>query len=204
MRATQAYADLREMRQAVVTTREAAARLGLPAHAVVKTLNRLARDGVILKISRGLWALSRRIDPLALPEHLTAPYPSYVSLWSALHRHGMIDQIPREIYVASLDRSKRIKTSVGGFVIQHIHPSLFGGFVTTDGAKIATPEKGLFDTVYLSGARGRRSMQFPELELPPGFSDDTVLEWVSRIPSRRLRTLVGNRLETILSAATRE
>jgi predicted transcriptional regulator of viral defense system len=29
--------------------------------------------------------------------YLTAPRPAYVSLWSALARHGMIDQIPRSI-----------------------------------------------------------------------------------------------------------
>jgi hypothetical protein len=47
-------------------------------------------------------------------------------------------------------------------------------------------------------------MRLPELELPPGFSDDAVLEWVSRITSRRLRTLVGEHLKGVLSGATRE
>ncbi|MDQ7859453.1 MAG: hypothetical protein QN174_11555 [Armatimonadota bacterium] len=204
MRTTQAYAHLLAMGRPVVTSREAAARLRVPAHVAVKILNRLARDGVTIKVSHGVWALSGAIDPWLLPEHLTAPYPSYVSTWSALYRHGMIDQIPREVYVVSLDRSKRVKTAVGTFVVQHVHPRLFGGFLIADGAKVATPEKALLDTVYLAGARGRRFMRLPELELPPRFRDGAVLTWVRRIPSRRLRTLVGDRLQSLLAGATRE
>lgn len=204
MRTTAAYAELLRLRRPVLTTGEAAARLRLPRFAASQILRRLADDGIVLQIRRGLWALTREVDPYALPEHLTAPYPSYISMWTALYRHGMIDQIPREIYVASLDRSKMIKTPVGNFVIQHLTPGLFGGFETRDGVRMATPEKGLFDTVYLAGARGERFARLPELELPSRFADKEVRRWVKRIPSSRLRTLVGRQLVRILAGAERE
>lgn len=204
MRATAAYAELLRFRRPVLTTSEAAARLRLPGFAASQILRRLADDGIVVQIRRGLWALNREIDPYALPEHLTAPYPSYISIWTALYRHGMIDQIPREIYIVSLDRSKRIRTPLGIFVIQHLTPGLFGGFETRDRVRMATPEKGLFDTVYLAGSRGERFARLPELELPSGFAERELRRWVKRIPSSRLRTLVGRQLGRILAGAERE
>ena len=49
--------------------------------------------------SAGLWATDLSLDPLRLPEYLTAPLPSYVSFQSALFFHGMISQIPNVIVV---------------------------------------------------------------------------------------------------------
>lgn len=204
MRATEAYADLLRLKRPVVTTGEVAARLRIAKPTASKLLRRLAADGVITRIRRGLWALTSSPDPSLLPESLTAPYPSYVSTWTALYRHGMIDQIPREIYIASVDRSKRIKTPVGMFIVQHVTPDLFGGFQASNGTRVATPEKALFDTVYLAESRGKRFASLPELDLPSGFDEAELGRWVQRIASSRLRTLVAQRLNEILTHAERE
>jgi hypothetical protein len=106
----------------------------------------------------------------------------------------MIEQIPRRISVASLDRAKRIVTSVGTYAIHHLAPEVFGGFRgTEESGYLATPEKALFDTVYIRAAAGSRAF-FPELSLPPGFDPSQLREWTGRIESPRLRTLVARRL----------
>lgn len=204
MRATEAYAELLRLERPVVTTGEVAARLRVPKYTASSVLRRLERDGIVMRIRRGLWALGRQLDPYALPECLTAPYPSYVSLWTALYHHGMIDQVPRDTYIASVDRSKRIRTPVGTYVIHHLHPDLFGGFSARGGVRMATPEKALFDTVYLALSRGRRFARLPEVELPSDFNDAEVRHWVAQIPARRLRTLVGRQVEKVLAEAERE
>lgn len=142
-------------------------------------------------------------DRLTLPEHLTAPHPSYVSLQSALYRRGMIDQIPEVVYAVSTGRSARIKTSLGAFSVHHIPPELFGGFesLPDSGVKLALPEKALIDLLYLSGTPLRLFRSLPELELPPRFKTSLAHEWTRRIPSPRLRALVERRFDEVVKAA---
>jgi len=53
---------------------------------------------------------------------LTAPFPAYISFWSALHRHDMIEQIPRQTSVASLDRTRTVTTTIGAYSIHRSNP----------------------------------------------------------------------------------
>ncbi|MEX2204576.1 MAG: hypothetical protein WD965_10880 [Actinomycetota bacterium] len=155
------------------------------------------------RLRHGLWALVSDINPMSVPPHLTAPYPAYVSFWSALARHGMIDQVPRKIYVASLDRTRLIPTAVGTYSIHHLAPEVFGGYDGTENTGyLATPEKALFDTVYVGAPRGGK-VSLPELELPADFHEGKLDEWTSHIARPRLRTLVADRLVRALDQAAR-
>ena len=151
---------------------------------------------------KGLWALAERPDPQALHEYVTAPYPSYLSLQTALHAHGMIAQIPSLIYLVSLARSGRVQTGLATYSVHHVRAELFRGFDSMEsGIKLAQPEKALIDFLYLSPTRGRLFGALPELELPRGFSRAAAWEWARRIPSARLRTVVERRLGAVLDAA---
>jgi len=202
MNAREALGRLRSLHVSAATTADAAAVLRVSTAAASLTLRRLASSGLVTPVRRGVWALSDRPDPLALAEYVTAPYPSYVSLQTALYRRGMITQIPSMIYLVSLARSARIQTKVGTYSVHHIGPELFGGFEydPASGTKVALAEKALFDFLYLSPTRGRLFTALPELELPRGFRRSTVREWVDRIPSRRSQAIVEHRLDEALEA----
>jgi predicted transcriptional regulator of viral defense system len=196
MNAAEALGRLYDLRAPIVTTAEGAALLGGSIDAANKTLKRLAKAGLVLPLRRGLWGVGKSIDPLLLPDYVTAPYPSYVSLQSALYLHGMISQIPQVTYVVSLDRTQRIRTSVGTLSIHRVAPGFFGGFeLRESGVKLATPEKALLDVFYLSGTRSRLFAALPELELPQSFRFREARAWLGKIPSKRLRTVVAARLE---------
>lgn len=204
MRTTDAYGDLLEMGGAALTTREAAARWRIEQRAAGQRLRALERAGLVLRLRRGLWALDPNIKSAVVPPFLTAPFPAYVSLQSALYRHGMIEQIPRQVFVASLDRTQRIQTAIGVFQVHHLAPEVFGGFEGTEETGfLARPEKAIFDTVYVRAAH-RGQAHFPELILPPDFDDSQLESWTARIPAQRLRTLVGRHLAEALSHAERE
>ena len=98
-------------------------------------------------VRKGVWALAERPDRLALIEYVTAPYPGYLSLQSALYQHGMIEQIPSMIYVVSLARSARIETRIGTYSVHHVQPAFFDGYESPpdSGVKLALPEKALVD-----------------------------------------------------------
>lgn len=204
MSTTDALGDLLRMDGAIVTTREAAARWKVDQRVAGQRLRALERGGLVRRIRRGLWALDPQIKPGVVPPFLTAPFPAYVSLQSALYRHGVIEQIPSQIFVASLDRTQRIETSVGTYQIHHLAPEVFGGF---DGSEetsyLARPEKAIFDTVYVTAAH-RGQAHFPELTLPADFDDAELKQWTSRIPSKRLKTLVSRHLDEALGYAERE
>lgn len=201
MKAALVVARLRGLGVPAVTTSDAAAALGLSIEATSQALGRLAAAGVVKKVRKGLWTVAEKVDPLALAEYVTRPYPSYVSLQTALYLHGMIDQIPAVIYVVSLGRTAKVRTGVGSFSVHRVAPEFFGGALQDQrtGVRLASPEKALVDTLYLSGGRSRLFARLPELELPASFRAREARRWAGRIPSRRLRTIVERKLDAILA-----
>jgi hypothetical protein len=102
----------------------------------------------------------------------------------------------------TLGRARRVRTAAGTFSIHHVAPEVFGGFeVTPSGVKMASPEKALFDVLYLSGKRTREFSSLPELELPPGFRWSELRRWRARITSRRDRTIVERRMSRLRPSA---
>ncbi|HKP61918.1 MAG TPA: hypothetical protein VJV78_34540 [Polyangiales bacterium] len=203
MNSSQAYAALRGLGVPVIRTSDAAAALGLSTSAASKTLTQLARAGLAHALRPGAFWLNGDVDTYRLPEYLTAPFESYVSLHSALHVRGMVEQVPEVIYAASLARTQRIHTQVANYSFHHLAPEVFGGYeLLPSGAKLATPEKALFDFAYLSAGRSRLFHALPELELPRGFRRAELKRWLALIPAQRSRTITERKLSEFLAAAT--
>jgi predicted transcriptional regulator of viral defense system len=192
---------LKSYRAPVVTTAEVATLMRGRVDSANKMLGRLATKGVVVPVARGLWALSRNLDPKVLSRYVAAPSPSYVSLLSALRFHGMISQIPRSTYVVTLGRPEEVGTSMGDFSLHTVAPEVFGGFeATANDALVASPEKALFDVFYLSGTKPRTFSSLPEVELPDGFDFGKVKSWTLKVKSQRLRTIVERRTAELESA----
>lgn len=198
-------AQLRAMDQPVFQTSDAAARLGIGTEHASKLLSRLAVSGHVVKLARGLWASDRKIDPRVLPECLTAPFPSYVSLQSALYYHGVISQMPAVTYAVSLGRTRRYETPLGTVSVHHIDASLFFGFETVGrtGIRMATAEKALLDLLYLYPARNKLFRALPELEFPRTFRMSAVRAMVPCIRDVKRRTLVSRLIEPLVASAGR-
>ncbi len=197
------FATLSRLGQ-TVTTGEAAAALKVSVSQASRLMRTLEAQNLARHVRYGLWIVgSGSVDPRAIVEEITRPYPAYVSFMSALNAHGMIDQLPREISVASLDSAKLVKTELGTFSVHHLPPGLFGGWVEHDGVKLARPEKALFDLAYVSAVHGGRPRRIPELELPADFDRDELDRWLARIESPRVRTLTSRGLRYALTRAVR-
>jgi predicted transcriptional regulator of viral defense system len=203
MNRVEAYSRLLDLGVPSVETSDVAAALKISTTAASKVMAHLARENLVTRLRSGLWLLARKVsDPYSLGELLTAPFPSYVSLQTALYLHGMIEQIPSVVYLVSLARTQRIRTGVATYSVHHIAAELFEGFETRpEGTKIATPEKALFDLVYLSGGRSRLFSHLPELDLPARFRRTQLRRWTQRIDAKRRRSMVETRLEALLQRA---
>jgi predicted transcriptional regulator of viral defense system len=203
MKSTEALAALERFGKKVITTSEAAALWQVSLSSASKTLSRIGTAELVREVRSGIWSVGAVMpDILEVVPVLTRPYPSYASMYSALFKHGMIEQIPRAMHVVSLGRPKRVVTTLGTVMIHHLQPEVFGGY---EGESVfrsgtATPEKALVDTVTVLSSRGGK-VTLPEIELPDSFSVTEVRRWTNRLPSGRVRTIVNQNLERIIDLA---
>lgn len=199
MKLIDAYTQLRQLQLPALQTQDVAAYLNISITHASKTLSRLADAKQLIHLTHGIWVFPD-IDPLALPGFLTAPFPAYVSLQTALYYHGIISQIPNVIYAVSLARTRFFKTPLASISIHHLQPSFFFGYEEKSNGliKIAAPEKALLDILYLSPAKSKLFYTLPELELPKTFKRSVAKKMISRITSIRKKTLVEQRFFELL------
>lgn len=202
MRLARAYAQLLRLKVPVIRTIDAVTVLESSLTAASQTLRRLAAEGFLVPLKRGYWAFASLKDPFVLAEYLSAPYPAYISLQSALYFHGIILQIPRVIYTVSLARTRGVKTPLGHFSIHHIAPEFFCGFSSYGeyGIKIASSEKALLDIFYLQQTQGKLFSALPELDLPRKFDFSACAEMIAGIKSLPRRKLLSEKIETLQSS----
>jgi predicted transcriptional regulator of viral defense system len=198
-----AHARLRELGVATFTTNDAAAALRIDGNHASQILQRLARTRHVVRLARGRWALPERVQAFMLPEALTAPKPSYVSLYSALHHHGLIEQIPEVVYAITLAPTRRIETPLGTVSLHQVVPEFFFGYEVEPrtGVKIATAEKALLDVLYLRQARSHAFRALPEMELPASFDIKRARAIARKISFAPRRKFVADQLERTLSRA---
>lgn len=196
-----AYSTLERL-GAVLTTAETASALRITSSAASRLLRDLEVEGRARRLRSGTWAIGREApDPFAIVAELTRPHLSYVSFASALNHHGVIDQIPRAITVASLDRARTIETSVGTFAVHHLPPELFGGWAETPRGLVATVEKAIFDICYTGAVHAGRPQRIPTLDLSPDFRRDELDRWLGRIGALRIRTLTRRGIADTMARA---
>lgn len=204
MNLIETHARLLRMGANVFRTADAAAYLAISNSSASRLLGRLATAGHLLSLRHGVWAVPGKLDPLALPGHLTAPFPSYVSLQSALYYHGLVSQIPTVIYAVSVGRTRVFRTPLETVSIHHLQPEFFFGFevMETPGVAMAAPEKALLDFLYLRPARSNLFRALPELELPSKFNVKSARRMIQRIPSVRRRTLMARSFDQLMATGS--
>lgn len=196
MRLDEVLARIRRTGQPVMRTADVMALLGVNKDHASQVLRRLAGSGHVARLKRGVWLVLENQDPLSLAEYLTAPFPAYISLQTALYHHGIISQMPATIYSVSLARSRIYQTPVGTYSIHHVAGSFFFGyeFLGSSRIKMASAEKAVLDVLYLSPAKSKLFAALPELDLGDSFDQKRAKQLLARIPSVQRRALVANRL----------
>ena len=192
---------IRKLGRPVFTTHELAMISGKSVSTIIQCLNRLVRQGLFIKIYRGVWAEpgSRPISAFEIIPYLFPRHRVYVSFITALNLHGIVEQIPQVITLASPSHSRTLRTQAGVFSVHQIAPPFFDGFDWYKGNGsflIAEPEKAFVDCLYLSSRRKKQFGYFPELRFSPKFSFKKARQWVKRIPEKKIRLHVLRKLET--------
>ena len=119
-------------------------------------LRRLEAQGLVMRIKRSVWInrAGSPVNPYEAVPYLRAPWPTYVSLYSALADSGAIEEIPQIVYAVSAAMPRRYKTLVADYSFHHLPIRLIWGFhpLQTGGGTypVAEPEKAFLDLAYLA------------------------------------------------------
>jgi predicted transcriptional regulator of viral defense system len=204
MNQIEALQRLRILATPAVESRDVAALLQVSASNATTILRRLAAEDMIIHLSRGRWLVDQKIDRLALPELISAPDPAYISLQSALFHHGLIEQIPSILYAVTPGRPRRLRTPIATISFHRMPPELFQGFELSSAsdAKIAIPEKALFDLIYLAPGRSRLFSKLPELTIPRRFQWQRLKEFTELVKSSGRRAFISDRIKAIRSTSS--
>lgn len=155
----------------IFTTREFANGDGVTMSAATKRLARLSEKGRLTKVTKGVWANTAHpyFHPLSCVPYLLGKEQGYVSFLTALHLHGVLSQIPKTIQMATTGRGRVLESPVGSFEFFQIKPELMRQGADWSESHlpylIASAEKALADTLYLSTRKNRRFARLPELDL---------------------------------------
>ena len=135
-------------------------------------LSRWVNDGRLIKIHKSLYTVAepyRKIKHELFSIANSMKSPSYVSIQSALSRHGLIPEFVPVTTSITTSRPQVITTPLGRFEYRHVKKNLFWGYQLVNLSDrqqsfIATPEKALLDLIYLTSG-GDREEFLKELRL---------------------------------------
>ena len=190
----------------VFTTREYAEASNIAAASASRQLGATAERGPLVRLTRGVWANPSHpyFHPLACVPKLLGNEQGYVSFLTALHRREIIQQIPRSIQVATTGHARQLCTPGGSYEFLHVTPKMMRRGIewadTRVPYRIATAEKALLDTLYISRRRGRRFRSLPEVDLRP-VTKRRFTELLQDIDDPRIATAVRERFETMRQSA---
>jgi predicted transcriptional regulator of viral defense system len=195
---------LRDPGFAAFTTRDFAMVAGVAIATATRQLSAVARRGGLVRLTRGVWANPAHPDfhPLVCVPKILGREQGYVSFLTALHLHGALSQIPRAIQVATTGHSRRLVTPIARYELFQLDPKLMRDGVSWSSTRapyrIATLEKALVDTLYISIRRGGRFRALPEVDLA-ALNRRRARRLIALSEDPRAQTAIERRLDVLLA-----
>lgn len=198
MNSLTAYSKIKKLNWPYFSTDDIAGYLGVSKVYAYKILKQLEFHELLVHLKRNVWYLLDDMNVLLLPELISSPSPAYVSLQTALHLHGIIEQIPSVIYAIVLSRAYTYHSPLGEISFHKIQPDLFTGYERKSDVNIAIPEKALFDFFYLKCTKSKLFYSLPEIQLPDEFDITKLYNWAELIKNPSRKSMVLNQFQKYL------
>lgn len=170
-------------------------------------LSRWAKDGRLIQLRRGLYALApvwRKVDPHPFLVANRLQRGSYVSAQSALAFHGMIPEYVPVVTSVGPGRPETVRNPLGTFQFNHLARHFLFGYSQMEIAPkqlafVASPEKALLDLIHLTaGADSKEYLRQLRLQNPEALNRAILTELAMRSSKPKLiraMRLVGSLLE---------
>lgn len=143
-------------------------------------LSRLTSRGMLTRASKGLY-LNPYNPPTQEELAMVLRSPTYISMESALARHGILSQSPYTMTLLTTGSTGTVDALNTRFEYHHLQSAWFIGYHRRDTYDVAEPEKALCDLIYL---RYRRTREFSEDRMR-SLLDDMDLAGLHKAPLRR-------------------
>ena len=158
-------------------------------------LSRWVKDGRLIQLRRGLYALApiwRKVEPHPFLIANRLQRGSYVSTQSALAYHGMIPEHVPVVASVGPGRPETVRNPLGAFQFNHLARQLLFGYSQIEVAPkqlafVASSEKALLDLIHLTGsADSEKYLRQLRLQNPEAFDMATMIELAQRSEKPKL------------------
>lgn len=178
----------------VFTPRDIRRFLGITDRNTYRILDNLVEKDLAKRLAHGVYVISETYDERDSYELISQlERASYIGFWSALHFHGLTDQVPRVVFVV-VTKQKRPVTVQGQTVrFVRIAPDAFFGYDRYGEAVVSDPEKTVLDCLrqqeYAGGVRHVAEAITDDLDV------DRLVRYAERLSSGAVAARVGYLLE---------
>jgi hypothetical protein len=188
----------------IITYQEIKNSFGLANHS---QLYGWQKQGLLIKLKRACFLLSDQQADVHLVANMLNH--SYISTEYALAYYQIIPDIAQTITNVSRDRNEKISNSLGNFHYRKISGELFTGYTLVKSMaypdyafRIATPEKALFDLVYLrSDLKTEKDFESLRLHLPKNFRIAELKKYRTAVNAPQIIVRIENLIKYLYASA---
>ncbi|MFP4197712.1 MAG: MarR family transcriptional regulator [Methanomassiliicoccales archaeon] len=160
-----------------------------------RILNNMEEKGLVKRIERGKYVLREKWEEMDLLEIVSELFtPSYIGFWSALHFHGMTDQVPRKVFVTTTKRKRSMELQGQEVYFVTVKRSMFFGYERYGRIVVSDREKTIVDCLrhpeYGGGIR-----QVAEA-IDDSLDESTLVDYAERMGSPTVASRLGYLLDT--------
>jgi len=168
--------------------------LGVSTRNAYRILSSMASKGLVTRLARGTYVLAETYathDSYAIAAHLEPA--SYIGFWSALHFHGLTEQVPRTIFVAVTKQKRPVEIQGQTVRFVRVAPATFFGYDRYGDVVASDPEKTLLDCLRVQDYAGGIELVYEAI--PEDLDVDRVIRYAERLDSGAVAARLGYLLE---------
>ncbi len=158
-----------------------------------RILSRMEDKDIIERIEKGKYISSKELEETDIYEIATHIIePSYLSLWSGLHKYGYTTQVPRTVFVMTSVAKDDI--TVQNQKIKFVKTKHFFGYTSDNKLMIAEPEKLFIDCIlypHYSGGFQEIKKSLEEADI----NEKKIVEYALKVDNRSLNSRLGYIME---------
>ena len=142
-------------------------------------INRLVRQKKLIRLRKNYYAINlSQVDWESLAMEVLSP--SYLSFEYALWKHGLINEIPARLTLATAKKSRTFVMPHNVFEYSHLNKKLLFGYKLEGSALVALPEKAFLDELYLISLK-KRSLNLKSIDTKK-LKKNLIKKWLKKYP----------------------
>lgn len=142
-------------------------------------VNRLVKQKKLIRLRKNYYTTNlSQIDWESLAIEILSP--AYLSFEYALWKHGLINEIPARLTLATTKKSRTFVMPNNVFEYSHLNKILFFGYKLEGSSLMALPEKAYLDELYLISLR-KRSLNLKSIDTKK-LKKNLIKKWLKKYP----------------------